>query len=244
MAKKKSTNYGKGCVLVALVLVILAVTVWFLVCSSVFNVSKITVKGNVNVSTEEIISLSGIDYETNIFLIDENVAKESIEENFFVIVDNIRRTFMTGVEITVHERIPAAQIGTINGYYIIDSNGITMGLNQVAVDGLVQITNLGIAQPQGGQVIQSDSQEKLDGMFLVLKAIEKYQLTDKIVGVDMNDPRKILLTYTDNIKIQIANGLTADDRLKNLEATVDAIKDKLTEGQIINMESSGGYYIG
>lgn len=244
MAKKKRANYGKGCLVVVVVMFVLALTVWLLIGSSFFNVSEITVKGNVNVSTEEIISLSGIDYETNIFLIDEAVARESIEKNFFIIVDDIKRKFATEVEITVHERTPAAQIGTINGYYIIDSKGITMGLNQVAVDGLVQITNLGIAEPQGGQVIQSDSQEKLDGMFMVLEAIDRYQLNEKILGVDMNDPQRIVLTYEGNIKIQIASGITADDRLKTLEATVNALKDKLSDGQILNLESAGGYYIG
>ena len=244
MAKKKRAKYNKGCLLMAIVVIILAIAIYFLIGSSVFNVSEITVKGNVNVSSEEIISLSGIDYETNILKVDEETAKENIEKNFFVIVDNIRRTFLTGVEISVHERVPAAQIGTINGYYIIDSKGVTMGLNQTEVDGLVKILNLGIAEPQGGQVIRSDSEEKLEGMFLVLEAMEKYNLNGKILGVDMNDPQRILLTYTDNIKIQIANGFTADDRLKNLEATVEAVKDKLSDGQIINMESAGGYYIG
>lgn len=244
MAKKKRAKYNKGCITTFVAAVVLVAAIYLLIISSLFNVSEITVKGNVNVSSEEIISLSGIDFETNILKVDEKAAKESIEKNYFVIVDDIKRTFLTGVEITVHERVPAAQIGTINGYYVIDSKGVTMGLNQVEVEGLIKITNMGISEPQGGQVIRSDSEEKTEGMFLVLEAIEKYNLTGKIVGVDMNDPQRILLTYADNIKIQIASGYTAENRLENLEATVNAVKDKLTEGQIINMESAGGYYIG
>lgn len=244
MKKKKRENYGPSPILLWIFVLVLIVVLFFLVNSSLFNVSTITVKGNVNVSDNEIISLSGIDYDTNILHVDEVKAKEQIETNYFVVVDNIRRTFPTGVEIVVHERQPVAQIGTINGYYIIDADGIIIGLNQVAVDGLTEITNLGIAPPQGGQKIQSDSPEKIDGVFCVLTAMDKFGLNTKITGIDIKDPQNILLTYEGVIKVQIANGVTAENRLKNLSATVEAVKDKLSDGQIIHMESTGGYYIG
>ena len=68
---------------------------------------EITVKGNVNVSTEEIISLSGIDYETNIFLIDEAVARESIEKNFFIIVDDIKAFGTYNAQVKLHPKVTA-----------------------------------------------------------------------------------------------------------------------------------------
>ena len=246
MGKKKRENYGPSPILLWIFVFVLVVALFFLVNSSLFNVSSITVKGNVNVSSQEIISLSGIDYDTNILHVDEVTAKEQIETNYFLVVENIRRTFPTGVEIVVKEREPVAQIGTKNGYYIIDTEGITIGLNQVAVDGLVEIYNLGIASPEGGQKIQSDSEEKLNGVFQVLEAIDKYNLTDKIKGIDVKDPQKILLTYQGDIKIQIASGITADNRLKNLSAILEKkeITDKLSEGKTIYLESTGGYYIG
>ena len=82
MAKKKRAKYNKGCMLMFVVAFVLAVAIYFLIGSSVFNVSEITVKGNVNVSSEEIISLSGINFETNILKVDEAAAKENIEKNF------------------------------------------------------------------------------------------------------------------------------------------------------------------
>ncbi len=244
MAKKKRENYGPSPILMWIFVIVLVAVLFFLVNSSLFNVSEITVKGNALISSEEIISLSGINYDTNILHVDEVSAKENIETNYFVVVDNIRRTFPTGVEITVHERTPVAQIGTINGYYIIDAEGITIGCNPVEVENLTSITNLGILQPQGGEKIGSDSPEKLDGVFLVLEAIDKYKLNGEITGIDMKDPQRILLTYKGNIKVQIASGLTADNRLKNIKAIVETVKDTLNEGQVINMESSNGYYIG
>lgn len=244
MSRKKKENYGPNPILMWIFVLVLVVVLFFLVNSSLFNVSSITVTGNNSISSREIIDLSGIDYETNILHVDEETAKQNIETNFFLVVEDIERTFPTGVVIKVHERVPVAQIGTINGYYVIDADGITIGLNTVAVDGLTKIYNLGIVAPQGGQKIVSDSEDKLNGVFRVLEAMDKYGLNEKITGIDMNDPRKIVLTYENSITVKIAGGLTADDRLKHLEATVEAVKDKLSEGQSINLESSGGYYIG
>lgn len=244
MAKKKRENYGPSPILMWIFVIILVAVLFFLVNSSLFNVSQITVKGNALVSSEEIISLSGINYDTNILHVDEVLAKENIETNYFVVVDNIRRTFPTGVEIIVHERTPVAQIGTINGYYIIDADGVTIGCNPVEAENITSITNLGILQPQGGQKIESDSSEKLENVFMVLDAIDKYELNGEILGIDMKDPQRILLTYKGDIKVQIGSGLTADNRLKNLKAIVETVKGTLNEGQVINMESSNGYYIG
>ena len=244
MAKKKRENYGPSPILMWIFVIILVVVLFFLVNSSLFNVSDITVKGNALVSSEEIISLSGINYDTNILHVDEVMAKENIETNYFVVVDNIRRTFPTGVEIIVHERAPVAQIGTVNGYYIIDSEGVTIVCNPVATSNIISITNLGILQPQGGQKIESDSPEKLDGVFMVLNAIDKYELNGEIKGIDMKDPQRILIIYKGDIKVQIGSGLTADNRLKNLKAIIETVKGTLNEGQVINMESSNGYYIG
>ncbi len=243
MAKKKHEKYGPGPILLWIFVIVLIAVLFFLINSSLFNVSKIVVKGNEKVSAEEIVSLSGITRDINILHVDEVAAKENIEKNYFVVVDDIRRTFPTGVEIIVHERTSMAQIGTGKGYYIIDEKGITLGLNPMLVDGIINITNFGIFEPQGGQQIQSDSSEKLDGVLLVLEAIKKYNLENEIVGIDMKDPQKILLTYKGNISVQLASGLTADSRLKDLRATVEAVKHIIKDGQVIHMETAGHYYL-
>lgn len=242
--KRKKESYGPSPVLMWIFIVILIIAIFFLVNSSLFNVSSITVSGNTSISSQEIIDLSGINYETNILHVDEYTAKENIEQNFFLVVKNIRRTFPTGVEITVRERVPVAQIGTVNGYYVVDAEGVALALDPVAVEGITEIYNFGIVAPEGGQKIASDSEEKQNAFFRVLEAMNEYGLNEKITGIDLNDPQKIVLTYEGYITVKIAGSATVKDRLKNLQATVDVVRDKLTDGKILNMESAGGYYIG
>lgn len=243
MAKKiQKENLGPHPILMWCLVIVLLVALFFLLNSSLFNVSQITVEGNIKITQEEIIKLSGIDNQTNIFHIDEVEIKQNIEQNGYLVVNDIKRAFPSKVKIKVRERVAVAQIGTTNGYYIIDKEGIALSLVPVKEDNLVTIQNLQIQQPAYAQKIVGET-EKTDELFYVLEAIELYGLTDKITGVDLNNPRKILLTYQGNIKVQIGSGITAKDRLKDLEATVEAVKDKLQEGSVLNMESAGSYYI-
>lgn len=245
MAKRKREKLGPGPILLWVFVIILIAILFFLINSSLFNVTKIVVKGNVNESAEEIISLSGISKETNILHVDEVAAKENIEKNnFFVVVEDINRTFPTGVEIIVTERTAMAQIGTVQNYYVIDEKGVMVEANPMPADGIITVTNMGIYEPQGGQQIQSDSPEKLEGLLQVLEAIKKYKLEGEIVGIDMQDPQKILLTYKGNIQVQIASGLTAETKLKDIKATVEYAKAAIKDGQVIHMENGKPYYIG
>ncbi len=244
MAKKRQQeNLGPHPILMWGLVIILLVALFFLINSSLFNVSQITVEGNVNISSQDIIALSGITNETNVFRIDEESAKSNIETNGYLVVENIKRIFPSEVKIKVRERIAVAQIGTINGYYVIDKEGIALNLVPTKQEGLVAVTNFQIAEPAYAQKIIGETEDKTNGLLYVLEAIEAYKLQGKITGIDLGNPQKIMLTYQGNIQIQIGSGLTAKDRLKYLEATVNGVKDKLKEGSVINMESAGGYYI-
>ncbi|MBR6766275.1 MAG: FtsQ-type POTRA domain-containing protein [Clostridia bacterium] len=245
MAKKrKDENLGPHPILMWIFVIILIGVLVFLINSTLFNVTEITVTGNKSISSDDIIIASGITYGTNIFHVDEYAAKENIEKNAYLVVEDISRTFPTGVIIKVRERVPVAQIGTINGYYVIDKEGIALDLIPVRNEVLTVVTNMGITQPNYAQKIVGESDEKLNAMFRVLEAIEEYKLSGIITGIDLNDPQKIMLTYKGEIKVQIAGAYSANDRLKNIVATVESVRDKLQEGSVIHLESEGGFYIG
>ncbi len=244
MAKKrKQENLGPHPILMWGIVLVLLIVLFFLINSSLFNVSQISVEGNQRFSEQEIIETSGINFDTNILHVDEYAAKENLEKNAYIVVEDIKRIFPSGVKIIVRERTPVAQIGTVNGYYVIDKEGIALSLNPVKDENLTAVYNLSIAEPFYAQKIVGESEEKLSAMFYVLDAIELYKLQGKIMGIDLSDPQKIMLTYEGNIKVQIGSGITAKDRFKYLQATVEAVKDKLNEDSVINMESAGGYYI-
>ena len=242
--KGKKESLGPSPILIWIMVFVLIVALFFLVNSSLFYVTSITVKGNVTFSEQEIITLSGLSFDQNILHVDEVQIKENIEQNVMLVVKDIKRTFPTGVEITVEERVPAAQIGTANGYYVVDSNGIALTLFPARSKGLTVVSGIRMQEPVFGQQIIAESDEKLTSLVRVLEAMETYKLEDKILGIDLSDPHRIELTYEGDIMIRLAGASSVMDRFRYLKATVEAVKDKLKDGQYINMESEGGYYLG
>ena len=243
MARRRKENYGPSPILLWILVLVLIVVIFFLINSSLFNVSSITVYGAERFSAQEIIAASGITYDTNIIYVDEESARQGIEQNAYLRVDNIKRTFPTGVEIYITERTPAAQIATINGYYIIDEEGTALGLNQLADETLISILNMSIAEPQMGSTILAESAEKLEAVSKVLSAVKQYTLEGKIKYIDVADPEKIVLGYAGDITVKITDGDSAKQKLSRLENAVAAAGDKLSAGSTLNMENEGGYYI-
>ena len=243
MAKRRKENYGPSPILLWILVLVLIVVIFFLINSALFNVTSITVYGAQRFSAQAIITASGITYDTNIIYVDEESARQGIEQNPYLRVDDIKRTFPTGVEIYVTERTPIAQIATVNGYYVIDKEGVALGLNEIADDRLISILNMAIIEPQLGSTLVTENTEKLDAVAKVLTAAEKYELLQKIKSIDVSDPVKIVLEYEGDITVKITDGDSADLKLSRLESAVAAAGDKLSAGAVLNMENEGGYYI-
>ncbi len=236
-------NYGPRAIVLWVLVIVLLVVLYFLLHSSLLNVSSITVYGAERFSRQEIVDASGITFDTNIIKVNEDAAKEGIEQNPYLKVENIRRVFPTGIEIYVTERTPIAQIGTVNGYYILDKSCTVLGLIGTPDEMLTSVTGIGMTEPEFGKPLTGDSEEKTAALSNVLAAMDKYSLNDKITSIDISDPGHIVLSYQGTLTVRIAGGATADTKLRKLEATVAAARDKLTDGRELNMETENGYFI-
>ena len=241
--KIRKENYGPSPIILWILVLILLVALFFLLNSSLFNVSEITVYGTERFSQQDVINASGIDYELNIFQLDEESARQGIESIPYFKVEDIQRTFPTGVKIFVKERHPMAQIGTINGYYIIDAECNALALNSVKDEMLAEVVGVGLMEPQFGHQIVSDSEEKVVGLARILSAINDYSLTDKITKINFENPDSIEIEFLGKT-VKIGNSIGCKDKLAVLEKTFDAVKDSITDGKVLNMETEGGYFIG
>lgn len=241
--KKKSESFAPGTILIWVFILVGLVAVFLLANSSLFNVSDISVIGCSRFSAGEIVAASGISGEINILHVDEEAARTEIEKNPYLIVTDIRRVFPTGVEIYVEERVPTAQIHTANGWYVTDEKCVALSLNNAGDDQLITLENVSIHLPTFGSVISSDSDAKTEAACLVLAAARQSGLTEKIRSVDLADPDNISLRYGDDLTVKIGKAVTAGDKLAQLEAALDAVKDKLKPGCVLNMVTSGSYYL-
>lgn len=244
MARKHAEEkYGPSPILLWILALILLIALFFLINSSLFNVTDITVIGASRFSHQDIILSSGITTDTNIIHVNEEAARQGIQQNPYLVVEDIKRVFPTGVEIIVKERIPSAQIATINGYYIINEECIALSLNELPDQTLVTVKNLGIMQPEFGKEIVATEPEKLNALNYVLSAARDNNIVDKIEEVDISDTTNVVLLYQGNVTVEIGHAASAEVKLAHIEATVAAVLDKLTPQSVINMQTEGAYFI-
>lgn len=106
--KKKSCNLRMIKFLILFILMIVALA--FFLLSDLFNCKEIQVLGNSKISQEEIINLSGIKTEENIFKINTKKVKENIKKNAYINNVKLKRKLDGKVEIIVEERKPTFMI--------------------------------------------------------------------------------------------------------------------------------------
>ena len=111
---------------IMLLLVIALICIIIFLISPVFNIKEITVEGINRIDNNEIIRVSGIKKDENMFKINVWKTKEDIKKNPYVAEVQIKRSLNGTVNIIVKERTPKYMV-RVNGKYIyVDNQGYTL----------------------------------------------------------------------------------------------------------------------
>jgi len=133
---------------------IAVICIYFFLCSSFFNIDKITVTSVEKVSKAEIIEISGIERGNNIFKIDNRLCARSIEIHPMVKDVKIIRSLPREIKIDVEERKMWAVLPYNDTFLCLDPEGICIdrmvnfapeGYCLITLDILPECVNLGHA---------------------------------------------------------------------------------------------------
>ncbi len=124
-----------------LLALIVLLSVYLFMHSSIFAISEVKVSGNEKVSQDEILALSGVSPGINIFQFNEKAAARAIEVHPMIKQAEIKRKLMGEVDINVTERQVWAVIPYNDIFLCIDDGGVCFDkLNRVPVDSELIIT--------------------------------------------------------------------------------------------------------
>lgn len=112
-----------------MVITIIVILITFSLKSDFFNINKINIKGNSNISYEKLLHTSSIIQGENIFRISSKDAEQNILKLPYVKSVIIKRKLPKGIDIEVVERKDKLLIKNISMYHVIDEEGFV--LNQV-----------------------------------------------------------------------------------------------------------------
>lgn len=202
--------------------------------SPIFNIKDITVSGNSKISSETIISLSGLKLEQNIFNFRTSQIVDSIKQNAYIDTVEINRSFPDEVEINVTEREATFMLKYGNAYVYINNQGYMLEITSEAGDYPV-ITNYATPEEQikEGNRLCTEDLEKLNDVLRIMEAASSNngEIRGLITQINIEDKSNYVLTL-EKEKKQVYLGDTSNLSTKMLWLATFLEEEKDNEGII------------
>ena len=201
----------------------------------VFQIQAITVTGNDALSTEKVVSLSGITSGDNLFWCGIGEAKKQLRHNPFVQDVSIRRALPDELIIEVTERKSLGYIVTPDGYVQVDAEGRLLAIQQSLSNYRLPVINgVGLSElPELGGIIQN---EKLKQALGILQSCDA-ALLDNIAELNVGQEYYILMYTNQQLEVRLGGLENMEQRLKDLNKILkEVVGTKIASDQILYID--------
>ncbi len=138
--------------LVAVALLVVGFAVWAVFFSAIFSARNIDVQGNKQVSDQDVLDAAAIPTDVPLLRLPLQQIADRIEQLDAVSTATVVRDWPDGVQVTVTERTPVAQVALAQGYGLIGSDGFLYRTESSAIRSLPVIDH-GWATPVDGSSV-------------------------------------------------------------------------------------------
>lgn len=168
-------------------LLIVAIICFFLL-SPIFAIENIEVKGNTNVTSNHIVSVSGITYKKNILQINKYDAVNKINALPIIKETTIRRSWPNTIIITVEEKTAVAEVKFYGSKLLISEDGDVI---DVVTDGKESncplLEGITVQDVKTGEKLICKEEEKLKKYLEVLKKLKENDMLNGVVKLGEKD---------------------------------------------------------
>ena len=165
--------------------------------SPIFNIKNIIVTGNKKISSETIISLSGLNIDQNIFNFWSNDIEEAVKQNAYMDTVEVKRKLPDIVEINVKERTATYMITLGNAYVHINNQGYILEITakKLEVPLLIGYNTTSEEIVEGNRLNQTDL-EKLNDVLKIMEVASsgKSDISGLITQIDISDRNNYILS--------------------------------------------------
>ena len=239
----KRNRKVKTLIKLILLLAVIVGLIIYLMLSPIFNIKNINVEGNASISSEQIISLSKVQKETNLFKVSNKDTTASIKENPYVKSVEIRRTLPDTITFVITERVATYMLEYGGSYAYIDNQGYILEISANTKEGLAKITGYETAQDEivpGNRLCENDL-EKLNTVLRITASAKTNQFDSLITSINIEDSNNYTLYLdTEQKTVYLGDCTNLDTRMLYVKAILD--KEKGIAGEIfVNMNLNEKY---
>ena len=194
-SKKKRKLILKIIKWLTLLAIIIGGTIYAML-SPIFNIKEVEVIGNSKISSETIISLSGITIDQNMFSFRTSNVRESIKNNAYIDTVEIHRDLPDKISLVVTERKTTYIIKFGNAYAYINNQGYILEITdkEEAVPIITGYETLD-ENIQEGNRLNTEDLEKLNDVLKIMEAASSSgnNLKNLITKIDISDKSNYIL---------------------------------------------------
>ena len=201
--------------------------------SSFFNVKQINTIGNSKITTEELISLSGIELDQNTFKVQTSKVTQAIKQNAYIETVSVRRKLPNIVEIQIQERTPTFMLTFANAYVYLNNQGYLLEVSQNKIDVPI-ITGFLTSEEElhaGNRLCMEDLQ-RLDEALQIMKSAKSNGIENLITKINIADKQDYILDMQAEKKI-VHMGHNSNLSTKMLYINSILKENKNIEGEIL-----------
>ena len=196
IAKRKRKKILKVIKILMLLAIIIGGIIYAML-SPIFNIKNIIVTGNKKISSETIISLSGLNIDQNIFDFWSNDIEEAVKQNAYMDTVEVKRKLPDIVEINVKERTATYMITLGNAYVHINNQGYILEITakKLEVPLLIGYNTTAEEIVEGNRLNQTDL-EKLNDVLKIMEVASsgKSDISGLITQIDISDRNNYILS--------------------------------------------------
>ena len=202
MARRKRKRVLRVIKYLTLLAIIIGGIVYTLL-SPIFNIKNIEVYGNSKISSDTIISLSGLSINQNIFSFWTSDIKDAIKQNAYIDKVQISRKIPDKIEISVQERVATYMLTLGNAYVYINNQGYILEITSKkhAVPVIIGYNTPAEEIVEGNRLNETDL-EKLNDVLKIMEAASSgdNKLAELITQIDISDKNNYILDISSEKK--------------------------------------------
>ena len=217
----------KRIVKIVILLGLITGAIVFATCSPIFNITDIEVLNNNRVSSDTVISLSGINTNENIFRFISTKVSNSIKQNAYIEEVKIRRVLPNKVQIEVTEREPKFSIPVLGEFAYMSTQGYILEITQNELN-LPIIYGLQTAEESitVGNRISEEDLVSLEMILRIMNAMGDSGLSEKVTSIDISNKNDYSIYMQEERKtIHLGDGSNLSNKMLYVMAILEKEKD-------------------
>ena len=228
-------------IVLLLIILLIGGTIYFIL-SPAFNVKAIDVVNNNKISSEQIVSMSEISLNNNMFKFSKKDVKNKILSNPYIEDINVSRNIFTNkVTIDVKERTATLMLEYGNSYVYINNQGYILEISPIKLDSPIikgYVTPLEDVKP--GNRLGKDDLERLEVVLKILETAQAAGLEKLITQINIKNKKDyVMVLESEDKTVYLGNCIDLSTQMLYIKEMLQ--REKGIEGEFfVDMDLNSG----